>query len=68
MSSTKQPFSKGAQCPVVGYCVTLNGIHVSLPGGPSEVARLSCSNVEKCLAAYGSIDRIPNCLLHSLQR
>lgn len=67
MSSTKQLFSKDVQCPVVGHTVTLNYIRVSLPGGPSAVARLTCSNVEKCLAVHKSIDQIPNCSLHNFQ-
>lgn len=67
MSSTKLSFIKEELCPVVGHMVTLNGICVSLPGGPSSVARQTCSTIEKCLSVHESIDRIPNCLLHNLQ-
>lgn len=67
MSSTKRPFTKNAQCPVVNTGVVLSGVLVELAGGPSAVAHKSCSNVEKCLAAHGSLENLPNCLLHNLQ-
>lgn len=67
MASTKRPFEKNALCPVVGDKVTLSGILVELTGVPSQVARKNCSKIENCLAVYGSIERVPNCLLYSLR-
>jgi hypothetical protein len=68
MSTTKRPFSKDEFCPVVQHRVFLSGLRVSLPGAAGvEVANKMCSNIESCLAKHGSIEQIPNCLLHALR-
>jgi hypothetical protein len=69
MSSQRQPFSTVVHCPVVQRQVTVSGTTVFLPGAsaPAMVANKSCSNIEHCLKASGSIEAIPSCLLHSLQ-
>lgn len=66
MSSTKQPFSKQAKCPVIGRQVSLNGVRVTL-SGVTTVASKNCSNVEACIQTYGTIESITGCLLHNLQ-
>ena len=65
MASKKEPFTKVAQCPVTSKRVAISGILVSL-GNQSSMTRKNCSEVANCLEKYGSLEREPNCLLHSL--
>jgi len=67
MGSTKRPFMKNVACPVVGDRVVLRGILVELSGVPSQVARKSCSNIEKCLGSHSNLEHISDCLLHGLR-
>jgi hypothetical protein len=67
MASTKESFSKDAQCPVISGRVTLSGVIVSL-GQYSEVTKRTCSDVAGCLSKYGPLEREPKCLLHTLSK
>jgi hypothetical protein len=45
--------------------VIVSGIRVSL-GSESAITAKMCSNVERCVANHGAIERIGGCLLHNL--
>jgi hypothetical protein len=68
MSSDRRPFTKKAQCPVVGHEVGLKGIQVTMRFEPPVVVTRSCSNVANCLDTRGPIENINGCLLHNLQK
>jgi hypothetical protein len=64
--STKNPFSQKKHCPVVDQNVTLHGVRVTLGGGPTEVAKKTCSDLVVCVAANGPVEQNKRCLLHVL--
>jgi len=53
-------------CPVVGRTVVVSGIAVPLHNG-SEIVRKACSNSGECIVKHESLEKIPDCLLHSLK-
>ena len=53
--------------PVAVQVVNLIGILVNLSGLAEEVTRKSCLNIEQCLANYGSLERVLDCLLRTLR-
>jgi hypothetical protein len=63
MPSTREPFARPVDCPVVQTFVIVSGIRVSL-GSESVITAKMCSNVEHCIATHGAIERIQGCLLH----
>jgi hypothetical protein len=65
MPSTREPFARPVECPVVQMHVILSGIRVSL-GSESVTTAKMCSNLEHCVLKYGAIDGIQGCLLHTL--
>jgi hypothetical protein len=65
MPSTRDPFALPVECPVVQMHVIVSGIRVSL-GSESAITAKMCSNVERCVANHGAIERIGGCLLHNL--
>lgn len=68
MISTNQYLSIDVQCPVVGRMVFLDGVCMVLSDDTgTAVTRNSCSHAADCVAAHGSLDSIPECVLRSLQ-
>jgi hypothetical protein len=67
MNSTQTPFTRAADCPVIKQRVSLSGLRVTMNStGMTAVANKSCSRVESCLAAHVSLERIPGCLVPTL--
>jgi len=60
MPSTREPFAGPVDCPVI-----VSGIRVSL-GSESVITAKMCTNAEHCIVNNGSLERIPECLLHHL--
>jgi len=65
MPSTREPFARPEHCPVVQMHVIVSGIRVSL-GPESVITAKMCTNAQHCIVDHGSLERIPECLLHHL--
>ncbi len=65
MPSTREPFARPVECPVVRKHVIVSGIRVSL-GSESVITAKMCTNAENCIVNHGSLERIQGCLLHNL--
>jgi hypothetical protein len=61
-----KPFARPEHCPIVGRVVVVSGITVPLAAN-AWIAGKSCSHSGGCLAKYGSLDQIADCLLHALK-
>jgi len=67
MTPSRWPVEKEAECPVVQNWVTLRAFEVAVRNSArSAIEDATCSNVGKCLQAYGSIEHIQGCLLNHL--
>jgi len=63
--SSFRPFARPKHCAVVDKVVMLSGIEVTLGDHP-EIMGKFCSNCGNCMAEFGRLDGVDDCLLHGL--